>query len=69
MRGIIAAVTWKHERPEILPNREMAEERLRTVTQTYQSVVEDNLSKEYIREIPEDDRNHTQNGSFHIFLW
>ena len=59
------AVPWKHERPELPPNRQVAEKRLRTVekkliqdeklAQAYQSVVEDYLSKGYIREVPEDD--------------
>ena len=59
------AVPWKHERPELPPNRQMAEKRLHTVemklvqdeklAQAYQSVVDDYLSKEYIREVPEDE--------------
>ena len=57
----------------------MAEKRLHTVekklmqdeklAQAYQSVVDDNLSKGYIREVPEDEPNHHQNGSFHISPW
>ena len=59
------AVPWKHERPELPPNRQMAEKRLHTVekklmqdeklAQAYQSVVDDYLSKGYIREVPEDE--------------
>ena len=47
------AVPWKHERPELPPNRQMAEKRLHTVekklmqdeklAQAYQSVVDDNF--------------------------
>ena len=56
------AVPWKHERPELPPNRQMAEKRLHSVekllqdeklAQAYQSVVDDYLSKGYIREDPE----------------
>ena len=59
------AVPWKHERPQLPPNRQMAEKRLHTVEKTlmqdeklaqaYQSVVDDYLSKGYIREVPEDE--------------
>ena len=59
------AVPWKCERPELLPNRQMAEKRLQTVekklmqdeklAQAYQSGVDDYLSKGYIREVPEDE--------------
>ena len=44
------AVPWKHERPELLTNRQMAEKRLRTVEKklmqedAYQLVVKDYLS-------------------------
>ena len=59
------AVPWKHERPELLPNRQMAEKQLQTVekklmqdeklAQVCQSVVDDYLSKGYIQEVPEDE--------------
>ena len=57
------ALPWKHERPELPSNRQMAETRLHTVEKklmqdeklTYQSVVDDYLSKGYIREVPEDE--------------
>ena len=59
------AVPWKHKRPELPSNRQMAEKRLHTVEkklmrdeklpQAYQSVVDDYLSKGYIREVPEDE--------------
>ena len=59
------AVPWKHERSKLLPNRQMAEKRLHTVdkklmkdeklAQAYQSVVDDYLSKGFIREVPPDE--------------
>ena len=59
------SVPWKHKRPELPPNRLMEEKRLHTVeknlmqddkqAQDYQSVVDDYLSKGYIREVPEDE--------------
>ena len=59
------AVLWKHERPELPPNRQMGEKRLHTVEkklmqdetleQAYQSVVDDYVSKGYIQEVPEDE--------------
>ena len=58
-------VPWKHERPELPSNRQMAEKCLHTVekklmqdeklSRAYQSVIDDYLSKGYIREVPEDE--------------
>ena len=57
------AVPWKDDRPHLQSNRQMAEKRLRSVekklmqdeslAQVYQSVIDDYISKEYIREVPE----------------
>ena len=56
------AVPWKHDRPNLESNRQMAEKRLRSVerklmqdeslAQAYQSVIDDYIEKGYIREVP-----------------
>ena len=56
------ALPWKDNRSHLQSNRQMAEKRLRSVrkmmqdeslAQAYQSVIDDYISKEYIREVPE----------------
>ena len=56
------AVPWKHDRPNLESNRQMAEKRLRSVerklmqvkslAQAYRSVIDDYIEKGYIREVP-----------------
>ena len=56
------AVPWKHERPNLPNNREIAERRLqqvekklkmdRNLANVYQGVIDDYLKKEYIRVVP-----------------
>lgn len=56
------AVPWKHERPNLPNNREIAERRLQQVEKklkldrhlanVYQGVIDDYLKKEYIRVVP-----------------
>ena len=58
------AVSWKHDRPHLQSNQQMAERRLRSIekklkqgeslSQAYQSVIDDYESKGYIREVPEE---------------